>query len=222
MASPTSTVENYLKEIYLAQERQGDQPVAMGEVARSLGVVPGTATSMIKNLARRGWAEYSPRIGVRLTDEGELVALNMIRRHRLLELFLVKTLGLDWSEIHEEAEQLEHAVSERVLDAMDAFLGRPTSDPHGDPIPSANGKMRQRKLVALSRCRVGAKAKVARITDQDSDFLQFVENQGLKPGTELTVTSRLPGADATGIALGESAPLTLGTRAAEKILVEEC
>ncbi|MDP0500380.1 MAG: metal-dependent transcriptional regulator [Verrucomicrobiota bacterium JB022] len=219
MATPTSTVEDYLKEIYLAQERQGDRPVAMGEVARSLGVVPGTATAMIKNLARRGWAEYSPRVGVRLTDDGEAMALNMIRRHRLLELFLVKTLGLDWSEIHEEAEQLEHAISERVLDAMDNFLGRPTTDPHGDPIPSANGKMRKRKLVALHECPVGESAKVARITDQDSDFLQFVEVQGLKPGTELTVKGRLPGADATTIELGTTT-VTLGTRAAEKILVE--
>lgn len=219
MASPTPTVENYLKEIYLAQERLGDEPVAMGEVARSLNVVPGTATAMIKNLSKRGWADYSPRVGVRLTEEGERVALSMIRRHRLLELFLVQALGLDWSEIHAEAEQLEHAISDRVLNAMDAFLGHPSTDPHGDPIPTAAGTMNSRTLLPLSECPAASPATVARITDQDPAFLNFIEVQGLKPGTDLVVSDRVRGADATVVQLG-TLSLSLGTRAAEKILVE--
>src|SRR5438093_503083 len=137
----SSTVENYLKQIYLQQQAVPDEPVPTGKLADLMGVVPGTATSMIKALADSGLVAYEPRGGTRLTRGGEQLALHVLRRHRLVELFLVKTLGLDWSEVHEEAEELEHAISDKVLERIDALLGHPRVDPHGDPIPSAKGRV---------------------------------------------------------------------------------
>ncbi|MGH7179941.1 MAG: metal-dependent transcriptional regulator, partial [Tepidisphaeraceae bacterium] len=137
---PSSTVENYLKRIYLEQQATSSHLVAMGKLAAAMGVVPGTATSMVKALADSGLVDYEPREGVKLTRGGEQLALHVLRRHRLVELFLVKFLGLDWSEVHEEAEQLEHAISDKVLEKIDALLERPSVDPHGDPIPPAHGK----------------------------------------------------------------------------------
>src|SRR4051812_8652868 len=140
---PTPTVENYLKQIYLEQQaaEDADELVPMGRLASVMGVVPGTATSMIKALADSGLVSYEPRGGAKLTRGGQQLALHVLRRHRLVELFLVKILGLDWSEVHDEAEELEHAISEKVLERIDRVLGHPSVDPHGDPIPSAKGKV---------------------------------------------------------------------------------
>src|SRR2546421_11449826 len=136
------TVENYLKQLYLEQQRAADgELVAMGRVASAMGVVPGTATTMVKALADSGLVAYEPRGGVKLTRGGEQLALHVLRRHRLVELFLVKVLDLDWSEVHEEADNLEHAISDKVLEKIDGYLGRPSVDPHGDPIPVAKGKL---------------------------------------------------------------------------------
>src|SRR5580765_6417701 len=132
---PSVTVENYLKQLYLSQQEEPERLVAMGKLAGAMGVVPGTATTMVKALADSGLVSYEPRGGVRLTRAGEQLALHVLRRHRLIELFLVKFLDLDWSEVHAEAEELEHAVSDKVLEKIDALLGHPVVDPHGDPIP---------------------------------------------------------------------------------------
>src|SRR5215471_11725921 len=132
----SSTVENYLKQLYLEQQVTNNRLVSMGRLAALLNVVPGTATSMIKTLADSGLVSYEPRSGVRLTTGGEQLALHVLRRHRLVELFLVKVLGLDWSEVHAEAEELEHAISDKVLEKIDGLLGHPSADPHGDPIPT--------------------------------------------------------------------------------------
>src|ERR1051326_9591616 len=138
---PSSTVENYLKAIYQGQSAldADDRLVSMGQVAAALRVTPGTATTMIKALAESGLAEYEPYSGVRLTAAGERLASLVLRRHRLVELFLVQVMGMSWAEVHDEAEQLEHVVSERLIERIDDMLGRPTRDPHGDPIPSAEG-----------------------------------------------------------------------------------
>ena len=146
----TSTVENYLKEILVITLEEGVSKVPMGQVAKVLGVTPGTATSMAKTLERDGWIKYFPRVGVSLTRKCRRLAMNMLRRHRLLETFLVETLGLDLSEIHVEAEELEHAISEKVLEKLDEFLGRPRFDPHGDPIPSKSGVIEQLSSKPLS------------------------------------------------------------------------
>src|SRR5881397_3558637 len=145
---PSSTVENYLKAIHQGQSalHAGERLVPMGSVAAAVGVTPGTATTMVKALAESGLAEYEPYSGVRLTTAGEKLAGLVLRRHRLVELFLVQVMGMSWAEVHEEAEQLEHVVSERLIERIDKMLGHPTHDPHGDPIPNPEGTIATRHL----------------------------------------------------------------------------
>src|SRR3954464_15918035 len=170
---PSSTVENYVKQIYLEQQAERDPAglIAMGRLASAMDVVPGTATSMIKTLADSGLVQYQPPRGGELTAGGERLALHILRRHRLVELLLVKVLGLDWSEVHAEAEELEHAVSDKVLNRIDALLGHPSVAPHGDPIPSAKGKVPTANQESLATCAVEKKFRVARVMDQDDGFL---------------------------------------------------
>src|SRR5690349_3275028 len=181
---PSSTVENYLKAIYQGQSAltSDERLVPMGQVATALGVTPGTATTMVKALAESGLAEYEPYTGVRLTQAGEKLAVLVLRRHRLVELFLVQVMGMSWVEVHDEAEQLEHVVSERLIERIDAMLGHPTHDPHGDPIPTAEGRVSARQLDNLLTCPTATPLRVVRITDQDPAFLRFIEGNGLKPG----------------------------------------
>ena len=219
---PSSTVEDYVKQIYLEQLGAGDAGalVSMGRLATAMGVVPGTATSMVKALADAGLVEYEPRGGARLTRGGEKLALHVLRRHRLVELFLVRVLGLDWSEVHVEAEELEHAISDKVLERIDVALGRPSVDPHGDPIPSAKGKVDASRYASLAGCELNKPFRVVRVIDQDAGFLQFVDRCGLVPGVEVTVEVRDALADAVWVRPRDRRPVTLGTAAAAKILVE--
>src|SRR5688500_8179532 len=138
---PSRTVENYLKAIFHAETLLASEQdlVPMGQLATALGVVPGTATTMVKALAESGLARYEPYVGVRLTPAGGKLAAMVLRRHRLIELFLVRVMGMSWAEVHDEAEQLEHAVSDRLIERIDAMLGHPATDPHGDPIPGPEG-----------------------------------------------------------------------------------
>src|SRR5436189_804164 len=140
---PSSTVENYRKAIYQGQSSlaRDERLVPMGQVAAALGVTPGTATTMVKALADAGLAEYEPYSGVRLTAAGEKLAGLVLRRHRLVELFLVQVMGMSWAEVHDEAEQLEHVVSERLIERIDQMLARPTHEPHGDRIHTAEGAL---------------------------------------------------------------------------------
>lgn len=221
----TSTVENYIKHIYHLQQRPEHKSaaaplVAMGELAAALQVVPGTATSMIKTLADAGLVDYEPRAGVRLTRRGEKLALHVLRRHRLVELFLVRTLGMDWAEIHEEAEQLEHVISDRVLERIDAVLGHPTVDPHGDAIPDAAGAVPRRSLIALNEMTAGQSGTVGRIADQGDAFLQFVDEQDLRPGRQLRVLDRNEHAGVVRAQLDNGREISLGLVAAAKIQVE--
>src|SRR5262245_61076729 len=166
---PSSTVENYLKAIYQGQQVlvEGARLVPMGQVAATLGVTPGTATTMVKALAESGLAEYEPYTGVRLSAAGEKLAGLVLRRHRLVELFLVQVMGMRWDEVHEEAEQLEHVVSERLIERIDAMLGHPTHDPHGDPIPTAEGRIAARHFDTLLTCAAATPHRIVRIADQD-------------------------------------------------------
>lgn len=218
---PTSTVENYLKTIYLQQQRQrgANKTVAMGKLAKAMEVAPGTATSMIKTLAESGLVDYKPRTGVCLTDKGQTLALHILRRHRLLEQFLVEVLGLDWSEVHDEAEVLEHAVSDLVLTRIDEYLGHPETDPHGDPIPPAQGTHMPAPLQSLADSVNHKKLTVARIVDQGREFLQFMHEHGLRPGTPITVLSYDQVVDAITVKAPKQNPVTLGMSAAGKILV---
>jgi DtxR family transcriptional regulator, Mn-dependent transcriptional regulator len=219
---PSSTVENYLKAILQAQlrlERKGDL-VPMGQLAAALGVVPGTATTMVKTLADSGLVKYEPYGGVRLTTAGEKLAALVVRRHRLIELFLVKVMGMSWTDVHDEAEHLEHAVSDRLIERMDEMLGRPAEDPHGDPIPDPDGVLERRAMDTLLTCPLHAPMTVARVTDQDADFLRFVERRHLKPGTVVEVQERDAAADSVRLRSRDAREITIGMRAASKVLVQ--
>lgn len=219
---PSRTVEDYLKQLYLEQQQHAPgQQVPMGRLAAAAGVVPGTATSMVKALAESGLVVYEPRNGVRLTPSGKRLALHVLRRHRLIELFLVKVLGLDWSEVHEEAEELEHAVSDKVIQRIDALLGHPAVDPHGDPIPTVTGKLPEAPSQSLADCEVGQPFVVARVLDQGAEFLHSANRWALTPGVTVIVEGRDPQGDAVAVRPHGREAITLGTAAAAKILVEE-
>jgi DtxR family Mn-dependent transcriptional regulator len=216
----TSTVEDYLKRIYLEQQAAPESRVATGLVAQALSVTPGTATAMIKTLADSGLVDHEPYAGVRLTEAGKALATRVVRRHRLVELFLVEVMGMNWSDVHSEAEVLEHAVSERLIERIDEMLGRPASDPHGDPIPTARGEFvspdAHESLVA---CPLGALRIVARVTDQRADFLRLVESHGLMPGRRVVVRARDELLDSVEVSPDHGEPLRLGFRAASRVLV---
>jgi DtxR family transcriptional regulator, Mn-dependent transcriptional regulator len=175
---------------------------------------------MVKALAESGLAEYEPYSGVRLTAAGEKLAGLVLRRHRLVEAFLVQVMGMSWAEVHDEAEHLEHVVSERLIDRIDEMLGRPTHDPHGDPIPNPDGAIMTRHLDNLLTCELGTSLRVTRITDQDPAFLRFIESNDLKPGEPVEVESRDPAADSVMLRGKGGRKITIGARAASKLLVE--
>jgi DtxR family Mn-dependent transcriptional regulator len=221
----SSTVENYLKAILLHENALGtDKLVPMGQIANSLSVAPGTATTMVKALAESGLVVYEPYSGVRLTPAGAKLAALVLRRHRLVELFLVEVMGMSWAEVHDEAEKLEHVVSDRLIERIDEMLGHPTADPHGDPIPGPEGTLREgalgpHELHTLLTCPLNTPVTVARISDQDAAFLRFIETHQLKPGQAIEVEARDSSADAVLIRAKDSRQLTIGTRAASKLLV---
>jgi DtxR family Mn-dependent transcriptional regulator len=219
---PSSTVENYLKAIYQGQSALPvtERLVPMGQVAAALGVTPGTATTMVKALAEAGLAEYEPYSGVRLSAAGEKLAGLVLRRHRLVELFLVQVMGMSWAEVHDEAEQLEHVVSERLIQRIDQMLGSPTHDPHGDPIPNPDGAIAADHLESLLTCPLGTPLRVTRIADQDPAFLRFIEKNDLKPGQPIEVEARDAAADSVLLRAKDRRSITIGTRAASKLLVE--
>jgi DtxR family Mn-dependent transcriptional regulator len=214
------TVENYCKAIYQRGARGPAEWVTTGALAEALAVSPGSVTSMLKTLAESHLAEYRPYEGVRLTKSGRSLALRMLRRHRLIELFLVRTLGLTWDEVHEEAEHMEHAVSDALIDRMDEFLGRPDYDPHGDPIPRADGTLRGHveAFVPLSACASGARVQVVRVLRQEAEFLRYLSDSGLQIGTQAAVeqNSREAGIVTLRLAGGS---IAMGHSAAEQVLV---
>ncbi len=217
----SSTVENYLKAIYLgvAGLTAPQRLLPMGQLASTLGIAPGTATTMVKALAESGLVEYEPYAGVALTSAGEKLAALVVRRHRLIELFLVQVLGFGWDEVHDEAEHLEHAVSDRLVERIDEMLGHPVADPHGDPIPNAEGSLDPQPAQSLMSCPVGSTVTITRVLDQDKAFLRFVENHGLKPGQSVHIDARDPASDSVVLRRNGDQSLTIGTRAASKLLV---
>ena len=216
----TSTVEDYVKRLYLLQQEHAGRQVPMGALADRVGVAPGTATAMVKTLAASGLVDYEPYTGVRLTRNGINLALSTLRRHRLVEAFLVEVLGMDWSEVHEDAEQLEHAISNRVLDRIDAFLDHPRTDPHGDPIPTARGRVDRRTYARLSGSDTRGRLRIVRITDQSPAFLRLVAERGLTPGACIRIESRDGAADTLHLRVPRRGSVVLGSGAAQKILIE--
>ena len=219
---PSSTVENYLKAIFQGEGQLGGSQrlLPMGQLAAALGVAPGTATTMVKALAESGLVEYEPYNGVRLSPAGSRLAALVLRRHRLIELFLVQVIGMRWDEVHDDAEQLEHVVSDRLIERIDELLGHPEVDPHGDPIPSREGELVSRQLDTLLTCPLNTPVTVTRVTDQDAAFLRFIEGHHLKPGQSIEVEARDDVSDSVRLKGKNDQRITIGMRAASKLLVE--
>lgn len=217
---PSLTVENYLKAIYLIASRRGEaEAVATGELASSLNVSPGTVTGMLKTLSEADLATYTPYEGAKLTASGRRLALKVLRRHRLLELFLAQTLRMTWDEVHEEAEHMEHAASDRLIDRIDDYLGRPAVDPHGDPIPGPDGTLTEPMGTPLAQLGRGQRFQVVRVVDQDPAFLRYLTECGLDLGAEGELTENRPEAGILAFRLRDRSA-AVGFEAAGKILVD--
>lgn len=217
---PTSTVEQYIKTIYRLAGRYGTAEVNMKPLADAMDVTPGTATSMAKHLADRGFVQYVPRRGVRLSAEGKALALKIIRRHRLIETFLERVLNYDWSEVHLEAEELEHAVSDTFIRRIDALLGNPSTDPHGDPIPTESGVVADQPNTVLAEAPVGAAVHIHRLINDGPDFLNAMNSIDIRPGNDFLVVNNTPElGTVTIVPAAGGEPLTIGRSAAAGIIV---
>jgi DtxR family Mn-dependent transcriptional regulator len=217
-AANTEAVEDYAEAIY-ALERRADGPVGTSALAKRLGVSPGTVTAMVKRLADLGLAVHEPYRGVTLTESGERVALEVIRHHRLIEAFLAEALGMPWDRVHDEAEVLEHYISEDLEERIAAALGDPSHDPHGDPIPD-------RKLAVaddpaarpLSELEPGDGATFARVSDSDPEMLRYLAQREIRPGARVTVRDREPFGGALMIVV-DGAAHAIGAPLADRMLV---
>lgn len=189
---PSTSVEDYLKAVF-SLTRAGS-PAANSALAQQLGIAPASVTGMVKRLARRGLLEHIPYQGVRLTSEGNRLALRVIRRHRIIETYLTDRLGYTWEEVHDEAERLEHTASDRLIEAMAQALGNPERDPHGAPIPSAEGTMEPASLLTLESVPLAKPHIIQAVRDEDPADLQRMEASGLVPGASVQVLARPAGA----------------------------
>jgi DtxR family transcriptional regulator, Mn-dependent transcriptional regulator len=221
----TTVAQDYLKVIWTAQEWSLEK-VSTKMLAEKIGVSASTASESIRKLADQGLVDHEKYGAVTLTAAGRRAALAMVRRHRLMETFLVRELGYSWDEVHDEAEVLEHAVSDRMLDRIDAKLGHPTRDPHGDPIPAADGQVPTPNARQLSVCKDGDAGTVARISDADPEMLRYFDSVGISLDSRLRVLARRDFAGMISVAVegpegseGTGATVDLGSPAAEAIWV---
>ena len=187
----SQAVQDYTKAIYALELREGEADTT-NALADRLGVTPASASGMVKRLDELGLVEHQPYHGVSLTDDGRRVALEVMRHHRLLELYLVKSLGVPWDRVHQEAEVLEHVLSEELEELIAAKLGDPTHDPHGDPIPTRELTIEEGRTVSLQTLEVGARGTFARVSDSDPEMLRFLAERGIAPGDTLEVVDKQP------------------------------
>ncbi|HWU47436.1 MAG TPA: metal-dependent transcriptional regulator [Humibacter sp.] len=214
----SSTAQDYLKMIWSATE-WSPTPITVKQLAERMGVRPATVSDGIRRLADQGMLEHRPYGSIELTTAGRAHAVAMVRRHRLIETFLVETLGYGWDEVHDEAEVLEHAVSDTLVDRIDALLGRPVADPHGDPIPTADGHPRRPDAVRLSEAHAGIPVVVSRISDADPDVLRYLAEKGIRPGTVIELEEHRPYAGDVTVRLGDEDPIVLGAVASDAVWV---
>jgi DtxR family Mn-dependent transcriptional regulator len=187
----SNAVQDYAKAIWSIAQR-GDEPVSTSAIADRLEVSPASASAMVKRLEALGLVTREPYHGVRLTLAGQRVALEVLRHHRLLELYLAEALGMSWDRVHQEAEVLEHAISPELSDIIAAKLGHPTHDPHGDPIPTRDGEIDEPPTRALAELAPGERGVFARVSDSNPDMLRYLSKRGIAPGDELEVIGREP------------------------------
>ena len=214
-------ISDCLKVIYSMQER--GQKVSTSAVSERLGVSDATVTMLFKDFAVAGWVEHVPYRGVRLTALGERKAIEVIRHHRLLELYLARALGYSWDKVHDEADKLEHVISEEFEDKLDALLGYPTVDPHGDPIPSKEGVVPLREGCSLLQLPEGQSALIVRVNDQDAEKLRYLGQLGLYPEAQVQVVERAPFGGPLRISVGtapDQVEHMLGAELAEQIIVK--
>ncbi|MCA2991382.1 metal-dependent transcriptional regulator [Gemmatimonas sp.] len=215
--SLTEPVEDYLKAIYELEMRHG--AAATSDVASALDVAPASVTGMIRRLASQGFLDHVPYKGVQLTALGRQAALRTIRRHRILETYLTRVLGYPWDRVHDEAERLEHAASDDLIARMAAALGNPTADPHGAPIPTADGHVDERTHRTLADLEVGECARMVRVSDKDPSLLRYLAEISLQPGAEITLVARAPFDGPITLRIGTDEPL-VGPNLAAQVLVE--
>lgn len=220
MSVTSLTVENYLKAILQISLQSGSEWISTGELAKYMDVAPGTVTSMLKTLKQSKHVEYRPYEGACLTDIGKQTAIRVLRRHRLIELFLFQTLKLSWDQIHAEAENMEHAVSDFLVDHIDEYLGFPETDPHGDPIPSIDGQMRRAypNMTTLAECQSGMHVRIVQVTDQETEFLRFLSRSGLKIGSEGTLKEKNVEAGIV-VSVWNGQEISMGIHVAENVKV---
>jgi DtxR family transcriptional regulator, Mn-dependent transcriptional regulator len=211
---PSEAVENYAKAIYSLQHRAGGEPVATNDLAERLQVTPASASGMIKKLADLGLVEHVPYRGVQLTHEGEQVALEVLRHHRLLELYLSEQLGVPWDRVHEEAETLEHVISEDLEARIAAKLGNPTHDPHGDPIPDAELQIDESSTRSLADLVPGDRGRFVRVSDAEPAMLRYLSERGVALGDALEVLDRQPFGGPLTVRFGDTQQVLGGDLAA--------
>jgi DtxR family Mn-dependent transcriptional regulator len=214
----TQAVEDYIKATYEIQAKQGK--VATNALAERLGVSPASVTGMIKKLAEMNLVTHEPYQGVRITESGRKIALEVIRHHRLVELYLNQAMGVPWDRVHEEAEKWEHVLSEDIEDRIDEILGHPTHDPHGSPIPTRDGELPETPGVRLVDLDVGTSVVIARVSGADAELLRYLGERGLFPGVELEIVAIEPMKGPITVQLGDRT-LVLGREVAKSIAVAQ-
>jgi DtxR family transcriptional regulator, Mn-dependent transcriptional regulator len=198
----TPAVEDYAKAIFSLESRD-DQPVSTNALAERLGITPGSVSAMLKRLDELGLITHLPYRGVRLTPDGRRIALEVIRHHRLLESYLAEALGMPWDRVHDEAEVLEHVLSEDLEALIAAKLGHPTHDPHGDPIPSAELELEERATERMETLQPGDEGRFVRVSDSDPEMLRYLADRGISPGDRFTVRDRQPFGGPLFVTFGE-------------------
>lgn len=214
----TRQAEDYLKVIY--EIEQGGAPAATTEIAEQLDVTAASVSGMLQRLARLGLVKVERYRGARLSAPGRVVALQLLRRHRVIESFLVTKLGYGWADVHEEAERLEHAASAELIDRMADALGNPAADPHGAPIPTAAGRVDERRLSSIADLPIGARARVVRMSDRDPEFLRYLAKLGITPGATVRVAGREPFNGPIALVVGRSRQ-SVGTAVAARVYVDQ-
>lgn len=213
----TRQAEDYLKAIY--ELGHGGKPAATTDIADELGIAAASVSGMLQRLARLGLVKVERYRGARLTASGRAVALQLLRRHRIIESFLVTKLGYGWDDVHDEAERLEHAASAELIDRLADMLGNPTADPHGAPIPTATGRVDERRLSSIADLPNGARAKVVRMSDRDPEFLRYLAKRGIVPGATVKVAAREPFDGPIAITVGRTRH-AIGAAAAAAVYVD--
>ncbi|HEX8716641.1 MAG TPA: metal-dependent transcriptional regulator [Gemmatimonadaceae bacterium] len=213
----TAPVEDYLKVIYEIERRS--EAAATNDIAQRLAIAPASVSGMVRRLADQGLLEHEPYRGVRLTDMGRRLALRTLRRHRVIEAYLTLALGYPWDLVHDEAERLEHAASDALIDRLAAAIGEPETDPHGAPIPTREGKIDERTLFSILDLAPGERGRVVRVSDDDAAMLRYLGELGLTIGAEVTVQSREPYGGPIALRVGH-VQRQIGPALAAAVLVE--